>query len=108
MAPGFIATMTTNLVSIDLPNRRLVRAERRRSRPSRNQFVESKLVTDTARLLYGDLGEFGVAIVMHNFLSATEFDWAGTFQPDCAEICLNLEGRGRVGEQQRALEFGPK
>jgi AraC-like DNA-binding protein len=54
------------------------------------------------------LGEFGVAIEMHNFLPTTESKWPGTLEPDCVEICLNLQGRGWVGEPQRALEFGPK
>src|SRR5436189_242113 len=51
------------------------------------------------RQLYGDIDRLGVSIEWHDFQTARALDWGRSFHPRSVEFCLNVEGRGAVGEQ---------
>src|SRR6185295_19705902 len=51
------------------------------------------------RKLYGDFDEKGVSIEWHDFRTTQLFDWGRSFHPRSLEFCLNLEGRGAVGNK---------
>jgi AraC family transcriptional regulator len=50
------------------------------------------------RQLYGDFERMGVSIQWHDFRTSRPFDWGLSFHPRSVEFCLNLEGRGAVGD----------
>src|SRR5256886_17429074 len=56
-------------------------------------------VKDGWRPLYGDVDQFGVAVEWHDFRTERSFDWGLSFHPRSLEFCLNLEGRGAVGDR---------
>jgi AraC-like DNA-binding protein len=43
----------------------------------------------------------GVAVEWHDFQTERSFDWGQTFHPRSLEFCLNLEGHGAVGAQEK-------
>ena len=49
----------------------------------------------------------GVSFEWHDFTVAGEFDWGKSFHPGSLEVCLNLEGRGRVLNNGHDAEFTP-
>jgi AraC family transcriptional regulator len=51
------------------------------------------------RQLYGDFDRMGVSIQWHDFRTSRPFDWGLSFHPRSVEFCLNLEGRGAVGDR---------
>lgn len=51
------------------------------------------------RQLYGDFDRMGVSIQWHDFRTNRPFDWGLSFHPRSVEFCLNLEGRGAVGDR---------
>jgi AraC-like DNA-binding protein len=48
------------------------------------------------RLLYGGFSTLGVSIEHHAFTAHREIDWGRSFHPGSIELCLNLEGSGRL------------
>lgn len=64
------------------------------------------------RPLFGSFTEMGFSFEWHEFVSGKELDWAASFHPGSVELCLNLEGIGRIEAgldgielQGRALAF---
>jgi len=51
------------------------------------------------RQLWGDFERLGVSLQWHDFRTERSFDWGASFRPRSLEFCLNLEGRGAVGDQ---------
>jgi AraC-like DNA-binding protein len=51
------------------------------------------------RQLWGDFDRLGVALQWHDFRSERALDWGRSFRPRSLEFCLNLAGRGAVGER---------
>ena len=54
------------------------------------------------RQLYGDFDRLGVSVEWHEFRTEQALDWGSSFRPQSVEFCLNLEGRGAVGQESRA------
>ncbi len=65
-------------------------------RPSRT--LGAKCREDGGRL-YGDVDRHGVAVEWHDFRTERSLDWGLSFHPRSVEFCLNLEGRGAVGDR---------
>lgn len=57
--------------------------------------------------LYGDIEKTGVSVEWHDFTTARAFDWGQSFHPQSIEFCLNLGGRGAVGEKRARRDFLP-
>jgi AraC-like DNA-binding protein len=51
------------------------------------------------RQLWGDFDRLGVSLQWHDFRTERSFDWGLSFHPRSLEFCLNLEGRGAVGDR---------
>jgi AraC-like DNA-binding protein len=51
------------------------------------------------RQLWGDFNRLGVSLQWHDFRTERAFDWGLSFHPRSLEFCLNLEGRGAVGDR---------
>ena len=49
----------------------------------------------------------GVSFEWHDFTVRKEFDWGKSFHPGSIEVCLNLEGNGRVGVNNHEAAFTP-
>jgi AraC-like DNA-binding protein len=62
-------------------------------------------VGDGWRHLHGSVHGGGVSFEWHDFKTNGEFDWGKSFHPGSIEVCLNLEGNGRVGCEQREAMF---
>ena len=56
------------------------------------------------RPLWGDFDRLGVSLQWHDFRTERSFDWGVSFRPRSLEFCLNVEGRGAVGDRG---EYGP-
>ena len=56
------------------------------------------------RQLYGDFDKLGVSVEWHDFQTARSLDWGRSFHPHSMEFCLNLNGRGEVGESRAHAE----
>jgi AraC-like DNA-binding protein len=48
------------------------------------------------RALFGGYAVAGVSVEWHDFVSPDPLAWSETFHPGSLELCLNLEGRGRI------------
>jgi len=51
------------------------------------------------RQLWGDFNRLGVSLQWHDFRTERSLDWGLSFHPRSLEFCLNLEGRGAVGDR---------
>jgi AraC family transcriptional regulator len=51
------------------------------------------------RQLYGDFDRLGVSVEWHDFKTNQPLDWGRSFHPCSVEFCLNVEGRGAVGDR---------
>src|SRR5208282_2911405 len=66
-----------------------------------------RAVGDGWRHLHGSVCGAGVSFEWHDFKTNREFDWGKTFHPGSVEVCLNLEGCGRVAFNNRDATFAP-
>ncbi len=57
--------------------------------------------------LYGSVRNAGVSFEWHDFKTHRPFDWGQSFHPCTIEICLNLEGDGKVGANRAEAMFAP-
>jgi len=51
------------------------------------------------RQLWGDFDRLGVSLQWHDFRTERSLDWGASFRPRSLEFCLNVEGRGAVGDR---------
>jgi AraC-like DNA-binding protein len=51
------------------------------------------------RQLWGDFDRLGVALQWHDFRTEQPLDWGLSFRPRSLEFCLNVAGRGAVGDR---------
>jgi AraC-like DNA-binding protein len=51
------------------------------------------------RQLWGDFDRLGVSLQWHDFQTERALDWGRSFHPRSLEFCLNVEGRGAVGNR---------
>jgi AraC-like DNA-binding protein len=66
-----------------------------------------RAVGDGWRHLHGSVRGAGASFEWHDFKAHAEFDWGKTFHPASIEVCLNLEGEGRVGGNKTEAVFAP-
>lgn len=59
------------------------------------------------RQLYGDFERLGISVEWHDFQTSRQLDWGRSFHPQSIEFCLNLGGRGAVGNATSRGEFVP-
>jgi AraC-like DNA-binding protein len=59
------------------------------------------------RHLHGSVRGVGVSFEWHDFKTDGEFDWGKSFHPGSVEVCLNLEGNGRVAFNNDEAVFAP-
>ena len=65
-------------------------------------------IGDGWRHLHGSVRGAGVSFEWHDFkTSGGEFDWGKTFHPRSVEVCLNLEGSGKVALDKSEIVFAP-
>jgi len=67
-----------------------------------------RAVGDGWRHLHGSVRGVGVSFEWHDFKTAREeFDWGKSFHPGSIEVCLNLEGNGKVALNKSEIAFAP-
>jgi AraC-like DNA-binding protein len=67
-----------------------------------------RAVGDGWRHLHGSVAHAGASFEWHDFkTSGGEFDWGKTFHPGSVEVCLNLEGSGKVAFNKNEIVFAP-
>jgi AraC family transcriptional regulator len=59
------------------------------------------------RHLHGSVSGGGTSFEWHDFQTDGEFDWGRSFHPGSVEVCMNIEGDGRVGFNRRRAAFAP-
>jgi AraC-like DNA-binding protein len=78
---------------------------------SRASFTERpawQSVGDGWRHLHGSVSRTGASFEWHDFkTSGGEFDWGKAFHPGSVEVCLNLEGNGKVVLNKTEIFFAP-
>jgi AraC-like DNA-binding protein len=52
------------------------------------------------RPLFGDFDQLGLSVQWHDFQTNQSIDWGRSFHPRSLEFCLNVDGRGEVGESE--------
>ena len=60
------------------------------------------------RPLFGSHHELGLSFEWHDFTPARPLDWAASFHPGSLELCLNLEGTGRIVSAEGVTELPPR
>jgi AraC-like DNA-binding protein len=78
--------------------------------PEISAFTERpawRAIGDGWRHLHGSMSGGGVSFEWHDFKAHGEFDWGKSFHPDSVEVCLNLEGAGRVNFNKQEAAFTP-
>lgn len=60
------------------------------------------------RPLFGNYRDLGFSFEWHEFKAIEEFEWGRSFHPGSVELCLNLDGRGRLQDQRQAVEIQPQ
>jgi AraC family transcriptional regulator len=59
------------------------------------------------RPLHGSVLGSGVSFEWHDFKTHQPFDWAKSFHPHTIEICLNVEGEGKIASSEGEMVFAP-
>jgi len=62
-------------------------------------------IAATWRQLYGDFAQLGISFEWHEFQIGRAFAWDTTFHPDSLELCLNMEGAGRIKSSENSAEL---
>lgn len=60
------------------------------------------------RPLFGNYRDLGFSFEWHDFNPKEEFDWARSFHPGSIELCLNLDGRGKLSDSRQTVEILPQ
>lgn len=60
------------------------------------------------RPLFGNYRNLGFSFEWHEFKSDNEFDWGRSFHPGSIELCLNLDGRGKLSDGRQSVELLPQ
>ena len=66
---------------------------------SNDEAVAWRTVPRGWRQLWGDFDRLGVALQWHDFQTDRALDWGQSFRPRSLEFCLNIAGRGAVGDR---------
>ena len=57
--------------------------------------------------LHGSVLGSDVSFEWHDFKTHQSFDWGQSFHPSTVEVCLNLEGEGKVSASGNEVSFAP-
>src|ERR1700753_719855 len=91
---------------------RLVRPDGQPSAaPSAPFFAEApawKSIGPGWRPLFSSYHDLGLSFEWHEFTALKEFDWSRTFHPNSIELCLNLEGEGKLADKTLTVEVHPQ
>lgn len=60
------------------------------------------------RPLFGSYRDLGFSFEWHEFIAKDEFDWSRSFHPGSVELCLNLDGRGKLYDGRLSVEVLPQ
>lgn len=60
------------------------------------------------RQLFGNFQDAGLSFEWHDFESGGPFDWHASFHPNSVELCLNIEGEGRISQGKAGTVVGPR
>ena len=60
------------------------------------------------RPLFGNYRDLGFSFEWHDFTAKEEFDWSRSFHPGSVELCLNLDGKGKVADGRQTVEILPQ
>ena len=74
-------------------------------------FVEApawKTVGPGWRPLFGSFHDLGFSFEWHEFTAKEEFNWARSFHPGSIELCLNLDGGGKLADGRQTVELLPQ
>lgn len=66
-----------------------------------------RAIGDGWRHLHGSVRGAGVSFEWHDFTANGEFDWGKSFHPGSVEVCLNLQGSGKVSLNKSEAVFTP-
>ncbi len=66
-----------------------------------------RAIGDGWRHLHGSVRGAGVSFEWHDFTARGEFDWGQSFHPGSIEVCLNLQGEGKVSLNKTEAVFTP-
>jgi AraC-like DNA-binding protein len=69
-----------------------------------DEAVAWRAVPQGWRQLWGDFDRLGVALQWHDFRTERPLDWGQSFRSRSLEFCLNVAGRGAVGDR---ADYGP-
>jgi AraC family transcriptional regulator len=75
--------------------------------PAFSEIPAWRAVGEGWRHLHGSVRSEGASFEWHDFQAEEEFNWGGTFHPCCVEVCLNLDGEGRVSFNKQHTAFTP-
>lgn len=64
-------------------------------------------VGDGWRHLHGSVRGAGASFEWHDFKTHEEFNWGKTFHPGSVEVCLNMEGNGKIANNKNEIVFTP-
>lgn len=60
------------------------------------------------RPLFGSFHDLGFSFEWHDFAAKEEFNWGRSFHPSSVELCLNLDGRGKLTDGRQAVDLPPQ
>ena len=60
------------------------------------------------RPLFGRYRDLGFSFEWHEFASNEEFNWGKSFHPGSIELCLNLDGHGKLFDGKQTIEVQPQ
>ena len=98
-------------MSNDAPSRRKLELRSNAKASSEETFGEAEAWRGVGagwRPLFGSYRELGFSFEWHDFTPAKPLDWAASFHPGSLELCLNLEGTGRIVSGEGATELPPR
>jgi AraC family transcriptional regulator len=75
--------------------------------PAFTEIPAWRSVGEGWRHLHGSVSGGGASFEWHDFQTDGEFDWGRSFHPGSVEVCMNIEGDGRVGFNRRRAAFAP-
>jgi AraC-like DNA-binding protein len=60
------------------------------------------------RPLFGSYRDLGFSFEWHEFTAREAFDWGRSFHPGSLELCLNLDGVGKLSDGRQTVEVAPQ
>ena len=82
--------------------------EAKTARPAFAEAPAWKSIGQGWRPLFGNYRDLGFSFEWHDFIAKEEFDWSRSFHPGSVELCLNLDGRGKISDGRQSIEVLPQ